>query len=296
MPYLLRSMLFIPAYNEKFLLKAPETDADAIVLDLEDACPLEKEAEGRELIRRILTNGVLKGRQVVIRINELGTESLHADLTLLDCPGILGLIPPKVSSAKDLKEFDRLVTEKEKEYGLVPNSISFIPLIETAGGVLHVNEIAGASVRNIAIGFGGEDFLDSVWGVHDEPPKAFDVPRAMVVMAARENGLLPIDTPYLDLKNEEGYRQEEQKSATMGFGGHFLLNPRQVPWANEVFSPTAEEIAQARRIVAAVAEVRQNGGSIAVLDGKMIGPPMHKRAEKVVALAELIEKNNRHGL
>lgn len=80
----------------------------------------------------------------------------------------------------------------------------------------------------------------------------------------------------------------------MGFAGDLLVNPRQVPWANEVFSPTAEEIAQARRIVAAVAEVREAGGSIAVLDGKMIGPPMRKRAEKVVALAELIEKNNRN--
>ena len=292
MSYLLRSMLFIPAYNEKFMSKAPETDADAIVLDMEDACPLEKEPEGRALIRKSLTDGTLKGRQVVIRINELGTESLNADLTLLDCPGILGLILPKTSSMNDLAEFDRLVTEKEKEYGLKQNTIKFIPLIETAGGVMHVDEIARSSSRIIAIGFGGEDFLDTVWGVHDDPPTAFDVPRAMVVMAARENGLLPIDTPYLNFKDEEGYRQEESKSAKMGFAGHFLLNPRQVPWANEVFSPSPEEIAHARRVVAAVAEVREAGGSIAVLDGKMIGPPMRKRAEKVVALADLIEKKH----
>lgn len=292
MSYLLRSMLFIPAYNEKFMSKAPNTKADAIILDMEDACPPEKEAEGRALIRKVLNSGALAGRQIFIRINELGTESLRADLSLLECPGILGLILSKTSSLEDLREFDRLVTEREREYGLAQNSIKFIPLIETAGGVLHVNEIAGGCVRNIALGFGGEDYLDSVWGVHDEPPVAFDVPRAMIVMAARENGLLPIDTPYLDLKNEEGYRQEEGRAAKMGFAGHYLLTPAQVSWANEVFSPTEEEIAHARRVVAAVEEVKLVGGSIAVLDGKMIGPPMRKRAEKVVALADLIDRQH----
>jgi len=294
MSYLFRSMLYVPAYNEKFISKAIDCEADAIIFDLEDSCPLEKEQEGRELIRKYLQSGAFAGRQLLIRINELGTESLVKDLDLLQDPGILGLMPPKVSSAEEMREFDRLVSLKEEEFGLKKGSIKFTPLIETAGAVVNLDEIAQASERIIALTFGGEDYLDSVWGVHTEPPTAFDVPRAIVVQVARKHGMLPIDTPYLDLKNEEGFRKEEGVSAAMGFAGDLLVNPRQVPWANEVFSPTAEEIAQARRIVAAVAEVREAGGSIAVLDGKMIGPPMRKRAEKVVALAELIEKNNRN--
>ena len=188
-----------------------------------------------------------------------------------------------------MREIDRLVSKKEEEYGLVKNSIKFTVLVETAGAVVNLDQIAQASERIIALAFGGEDYLDSVWGVHTEPPVAFDIPRAVVVQVARKHGLLPIDTPYLDLKNEEGFRKEEGISAAMGFAGDLLVNPRQVPWANEVFSPSEEEIARARRIVAAVAEVRQTGGSIAVLDGKMIGPPMRKRAEKVAALADQIE-------
>lgn len=292
MSYLFRSMLYVPAYNEKFISKSAECEADAIIFDLEDSCPLEKEEEGRELIRKYLESGVFSGRQLLIRINELGTESLSKDLELLQYPGLLGLMPPKVSSAEEMREFDRLVTDKEAEYGLEKGSIKFTPLVETSGAVVNLDEIAQASERIIALTFGGEDYLDSVWGVHTEPPTAFDVPRAIVVQVARKHGLLPIDTPYLDLKNEEGFRKEEGISAAMGFAGDLLVNPRQVPWANEVFSPSAEEIAHARRVVAAAAEAKQAGGSIAVLDGKMIGPPMRKRAEKVVALADLIEKKH----
>lgn len=292
MSYLFRSMLYVPAYNEKFISKSAECEADAIIFDLEDSCPLEKEEEGRELIRKYLESGVFSGRQLLIRINELGTESLLKDLELLQYPGLLGLMPPKVSSAEEMREFDRLVTDKEAEYGLEKGSIKFTPLVETSGAVVNLDEIAQASERIIALTFGGEDYLDSVWGVHTEPPTAFDVPRAIVVQVARKHGLLPIDTPYLDLKNEEGFRREEGISAAMGFAGDLLVNPRQVPWANEVFSPSAEEIAHARRVVAAAAEAKQAGGSIAVLDGKMIGPPMRKRAEKVVALADLIEKKH----
>jgi len=290
MSYLLRSMLYVPAYNEKFIAKAAESEADAIIFDLEDSCPLEKEEEGRTLVSQYLRSGSFKGRQILIRVNELGTRSLKKDLELLWNPGILGLMPPKVSSAAEMREFDRLTTEKEAEYGLEPGSIKFTPLIETAGAIVNLDAIAQASKRIIALTFGGEDYLDSVWGVHSEPPTAFDVPRALIVHVARKNGMLPIDTPYLDLKNEEGFRREEGISAKMGFAGDLLVNPRQIQWANEVFSPSAEEIVQARRIVEAAAEVAKTDGSIVVLDGKMIGPPMRKRAEKVVALAALIEK------
>ncbi len=296
MSYLFRSMLYVPSYNEKFITKAIESEADAIILDLEDSCPMEKEAEGRENIRKYLKSGLLDGRQVLLRINELGTDSLQKDLDLLECRGIMGLMPPKVSSVEEMLEFDRLVSEKEEEFGLKKGSVKFTPLVETAGAVVNLDAIAQASDRIIALTFGGEDYLDSVWGVHSEPPVAFDVPRAVIVQVARKNGLLPIDTPYLDLKNEEGYRKEESISANIGFAGDLLVNPRQIPWANEVFSPSREEIVHARRVVAAVEETLKTGGSIAVLDGKMIGPPMRKRAEKVVALAKLIEEKTGYAL
>ena len=296
MSYLFRSMLYVPSYNEKFIVKAVESEADAIIFDFEDSCPLEMEEEGRELVRRYLENGALTGKQVLFRVNELGTESLNRDLELLNCPDVLGIMPPKVSSIEEMQEFDRLVSEKECQYGLERGAVKFTPLVETAGAVVNLDAIAQSCDRIIALTFGGEDYLDSTWGVHTEPPVAFDVPRSIVVQVARKNNILPIDTPYLDLKNEEGFRREETISANMGFAGDLLVNPRQIPWANEVFSPTAEEVAHARRVVAAVEEVRKSGGSIAVLDGKMIGPPMRKRAEKIVMLANLIKEKTGHVL
>lgn len=294
MNYLLRSMLYVPAYNSKFITKAIESDADAIIFDFEDSCPLEKEEEGRENVRRVLESGALNGRQVFLRVNELGTTSLMKDLELLQCCGILGIMPPKVNNADDMRAFDKLVSEKETQYNLKSGSIKFTPLIETAGAIVNLDEIAMSSDRIIALTFGGEDYLDSIWGVHTEPPVAFDVPRALLVQVARKHGILPIDTPYLDLQNEAGYRHEEGISASMGFAGNLLVNPRQIPWANEVFSPSEDEVVYARRVVEAVRETLKSGGSIAVLDGKMIGPPMRKRAEKVVALANLIEEFKNH--
>ena len=291
MSYLFRSMLYVPSYNEKYISKAIESEADAIIFDFEDACPPEKEEEGRSLVRRYLAGGRLKDRQVLMRVNELGTESLKKDLELLSCPGVLGIMPPKVSTPEEMREFDRLVTEKECEYGLTPGSLKFTPLVETAGAVIRLEAITEASDRIIALTFGGEDFIDSTWGAQAAHSAAFAAPRAMIVMVARAHDILPIDTPYLDIKNEEGFRKEESISAAMGFAGDLLVNPRQIPWANDVFAPSLEEIQHARRVVAAFEEAKKNGGTIGVLDGIMIGPPLRKRAEKVVQLAELIEKH-----
>ena len=294
MNYLFRSMLYVPSYNEKYIIKAAECEADAIILDLEDSCPIEKKEEGRALIRKYLCGNYFIDKQILIRVNELGTESLKKDLELLQYPGILGIMPPKVNEVEEMREFDRLVSEKEEEYGLMVNSIKFTPLIETAGAFVNMDEIVQASQRIIALTFGGEDYLDSIWGVHSEPPTVFDVPRALIVQVARKNNILPIDTPYLDLKNGAGFRREEEKSARMGFAGDLLVSPKQIPWANEVFSPSQEEIIHARRVVAAVEEKEKTGGSIVVLDDKMIGPPMRKRVEKVVMLADLIEERKKN--
>jgi len=133
-----------------------------------------------------------------------------------------------------------------------------------------------------------EDFLDSVGGEHLELPQAFDVPRSMVVMAARMNGILPIDTPYPDLENREGFIAEERKARASGFAGVLLVTPNQIPWTHICFSPSKEEIEYAEAVINAVNEAKNAGRSVAKLNGKMIGPPMQKRAEKVIALHKLI--------
>lgn len=289
MKYLLRSMLFVPAYSEKFIDKAIDCDADAIIFDMEDSVPPTKRVDARQILSGYLEKKTFSGRQLFIRVNELDTEDLEEDLKVIQDGQILGIVAPKIRNTEDIDAFVKKMEECEARCGLEAGTLKILPLIETADAVLNVQSIAGSNERVIALLFGGEDFLDSIWGRHDYPPKAFDVPRAMVAMAARMHGILPIDTPYLDLKNEEGFKQEERESCSLGYAGILLVNPRQIPWAHECFTPSEEEIAEARAIMEAVENAKITGGSIATLNGKMIGPPMRKRAQKVVQIADLIK-------
>lgn len=293
MKYLLRSMLFVPAYNEKFLKKAVNCEADAIIFDMEDSVPKGKRPEAREILNKYLQMGVFHGKQLFLRVNKLGTDDLPEDLKLIKDNQINGIVIPKITDVGNIKAFEALLDFVENREGLEKGSLKILPLIENAQAVINVDSIARGSDRNIALLFGGEDYLDSVSGSNDCPRRAFEMPRTMIVMAARTHGLLPVDTPYLDLKNEEGFREEETASAAMGFAGCLIVNPIQLPWCNQIFTPSKEEIQRAKDMIEEVNKIQAAGGSVAVLNGKMIGPPMLKRALKVMALVELIkEKEN----
>lgn len=294
MNYLLRSMLFVPAYKEKFLEKASCCDADAIIFDLEDSVPEGKRKEARQVLKGCLDKGIFDGRQLFIRVNRLGSEDLSEDLKLIKGSQIMGIVVPKISGAADIAGFAELLEECERREGMNFGCLKLLPLIENARAVMNVQEIAGCSERIIALLFGGEDYLDSIWGKHGEPPKAFEVPRAMIVMAARMYGLLPIDTPYLDLKNEKGFLEEEGEACSLGFAGALLVNPIQIPWANQCFSPSQAEREHASEVMDALEAMYRAGESVAMLNGQMIGPPMIKRACKVLELDRMIrEKEER---
>lgn len=288
MNYLLRSMLFVPAYKEKFLDKASGCDADAIIFDLEDSVPEGKRREARQVLKECLEKGTFDGRQLFIRVNRLESEDLDEDLKLIKGKQIMGIVVPKICGAEDIARFAGLLENCERREGLDSGSLKLLPLIENARAVMNVQEIAGCNERIIALLFGGEDYLDSIWGKHEEPPKAFEIPRAMIVMAARMYGLLPIDTPYLDLKNEKGFLEEEGEARSLGFAGALLVNPVQIPWANKCFSPSQAETEHALKVMNAVEAMREAGESIAMLNGQMIGPPMIKRAHKILELDKMI--------
>ena len=295
MKYLLRSMLFVPSYNEKFLDKAINCEADAIIFDMEDAVPKRKRPEARETLKKYLEKGIFRGRQLFIRVNMLGTDDLPEDLKLIKDDQIMGIVVPKITDAGNIKAYEALLDFVENREGLEKGSLKILPLIENAQAVINADSIASASNRNIALLFGGEDYLDSVSGMNDCPRRAFEMPRTIIVMAARTHGLLPVDTPYLDLKNEEGFMEEEKASAAMGFAGCLIVNPVQLPWCNRIFTPSKKEIQYAKDMIEEVKRIQEEGGSVAVLNGKMIGPPMLKRALKVIALVDLIEEFRSNG-
>lgn len=288
--YLLRSMLFVPAYKERYIYKALTSNTDAIILDLEDSIPNNEKKVARNNIKIGLENGDFKDSQVFVRLNSLESEQLFEDLKYVIHPDIKGFMLSKIYTADDIIFYDNLITQLEKENGIPAEHFKFTPLIETTEAVMDVYNIAKSTKRNIAITFGGEDYLNDLEGLHGEPPRAFEYPRAMIALAARAAGILPIDTPYLSVKDFDGFSVEEKISKELGFAGCLLIHPEQIDYANSCFSPTEEQIKKSKEIVDAIELSKKKGLAVAMLGNKMIGPPMQKKAKKVLETVRLIQK------
>ena len=284
----LRSMLFVPAYNKKFLDSALRKNADALILDLEDSVPEVYKADAREILREYLKKEEFQNRVIFIRLNPIESGLLLEDLEVSMNTNVNGFVLSKIYTNEDIQYYDNLISKYEENHEIKKGHFKFLPLIETTSAVLDVYNIAKTSDRIIGLAFGGEDFLNDLHGIHGEPPRTFDYPRAKIALAARSAGVLPIDTPYLDLHDDDGFIKEESVSFEMGFAGCMLIHPSQIGLANSCFMPCEEEVEKSRRIFAAIREAEKKGSGVAMLDGKMIGPPMRKRAEKVLELIKLV--------
>ena len=240
--WLLRSVLFVPAYRKSFLDNGLKANADALVLDLEDAVPFEFKSEARLNISKYLSEDRFKNNKTFVRLNSLDSKLLFQDLTHLINVDIDGFMLTKVSSPDDITYYDKLMTQLESENHIKQGHFKFITLIETNSAIMDAYRIAKASSRNIALAFGGEDFLDDLHGVHGEPAHSFIYPRAAIAIAARAAGILPIDTPYLRLNDLKGFIEEERKSFELGYAGCLLIHPKQVTDCNNCFSPSMEEV------------------------------------------------------
>jgi len=293
--YLLRSPMFVPAFNRRYLDKAISSNADALILDVEDSVPQEHKQEAREILIDYFAQGNFKGRQVFIRINSLNTEDFAADLEALAFNDLSGYVPPKIRNAEELRRVDEAVGETERRYGFPQGKFVLAPLVENAEAIANINEIARASERLIALCFGGEDYLDSMSSVYTHLKTAFEYPRNRIAVAARSAGLLPIDTPYLEINDAEGFVAEEREAYKIGFAGCLLLNPKQIESARQAFSPSREEIEHAEGVIAAIEEARTRGTGMAVYEGVAIGPPMKKLAYKVLEQRDLIVQRSVDG-
>lgn len=289
----LRSMLFVPTYKESFIFHGIESGADAIILDLEDSVPHQFKSIARKNIKKFVDNGLFKNITTFVRINPIESKLVFEDFRYILHDDINGFMLTKINTADDMIYFDKLVSQLEAENGIDENYFLFAPLIETTSAVMDIYNIAKASKRTVALTFGGEDYLNDLEGLHGEPPLSFNYPRAVIALAARAAGVLPIDTPYLSLNDFAGFEREENISFEMGFAGCLLIHPKQIELANKCFTPKEEEVQRSREIVKAIECSKIEGSGVAMLGKKMIGPPMEKRARKVLEFMEIIkEKGN----
>ena len=277
----LRSFLFAPGNHPRRVEKALTLDADAVILDLEDAVAIAEKPATRQAVVAVYRrprNGLL-----YVRVNAADTEFCFGDLDAVVRPGLDGIILPKVESAATLQTIDWLLSNLERERGLPRGGIDLVPIVETAKGLREIDAIlcAGARVRHCA--FGAGDFtldLNMIWS-REEGELAYA--RARVVTASRAAGIeAPIDTVWVDLQDEEGLEASTRTALALGFQGKMCIHPDQIAVVNRVFSPSDPEISFAERVAAAFAKAEAEGSAAIQLDGKFIDYPIVYRAQRVL--------------
>ena len=312
-PRLNRSELAVPGSNPSMFEKAAASDVDVIFLDLEDAVAPDEKEQARKNIIAALNDIDWRGKTLSVRINGLDTHYMYRDVVdVIEQAGQnLDLIMiPKVGTASDVYALDMLVTQIEDAMKYT-KKIGFEMIIETALGMQNVHEIAAASPRNESLHFGVADYAASTkakttviggpnpnYHVLTDPDDAgqrdvhwgdmWHYAVARMVVAARANGLRPIDGPFGDFNDPDGYRAQANRSATLGCEGKWAIHPKQINLANEVFSPTEEETTKAQRILDAMAEAQKMGKGAVTLDGRLIDIASIKQAEVMVQKAKQI--------
>ncbi|MER8376729.1 CoA ester lyase [Mesorhizobium sp. M1406] len=280
-----RSLLFVPAHVPRFVEAAHERGADGIILDLEDSVPQDQKAEARRQLPESVAKVTRKGASVLVRVNR-GLRALGADLGAAVMAGVDALVLPKTDSAEWVSEIAYAVSELERERNLPLGRIRFLAQIETPGALQRLAAIASADPRMVAMALGPEDFSAAVGGAPE-----FDLlltPNLAVLFAARAAGLLPLG--FIGSIGEFSDTRKLREAATharrLGFAGALAIHPTQVAIFNEAFSPSAQEVAWARGVVATENDAVARGVSAFSLNGKMIDPPVVRRAHEILALAD----------
>jgi citrate lyase subunit beta/citryl-CoA lyase len=215
------------------------------------------------------------------------------DVYELTIPGVDGFTYPKARRGQDIYFFAKLLETIEYEKGLPVGSFKIIPLIETAAAVLNAQGICQASPRVIAIAFGCEDFITDLQGVHDKDESSLFAPRAMIAMAARANDVIPIDTVHINVHDLEDLEKNLIIAKNLGFEGMLVLHPKELALVHQYFSPSIEEVQQAKEMLRLAKDAEKEGKGVAVMNGKFIGPPMVLAAKKLLHRQSMIEEGNR---
>jgi len=302
-----RCQLFGPGSNTKLFAKMAASAADVINLDLEDSvAPSDKDAARANIIQAI-SEYDWGNKTLSVRINSLDTPYWYKDVVdLLEQAGerLDQIMIPKVGCAEDIYAVDALVTAIERAKGRT-KKINFEVIIESAAGIAHVEEIAAASPRLVAMSLGAADFAASmgmqttgIGGTQENyymlrgDQKYWSDPwhwaQAAIVAACRTHGVLPVDGPFGDFSDDEGYIAQAKRSATLGMVGKWAIHPKQIALANQVFTPSEEDVAEAREILAAMEQAKANGEGATVYKGRLVDIASIKQAEVIVAQAELI--------
>ncbi len=285
MKRLRRTMLFIPGNNPGMLQSAGVFGADSVILDLEDAVSLQEKDSARILVAKAIAQVDFGASEVVVRINPLNSPYGLLDIGHIAAVRPDALLIPKADAEQIRAAADALDT-LESSCHIENGAIKLIPLIESAYGLDTLQEVLRASSRNVAVLFGGEDFTADMGVRRTKAGEEIFYARNRVATACKAWGVDAVDTPFTDVEDMEGLKEDTLKARSLGFGGKAAINPRQVEVIHRCFAPEAREIDYALRIVEAMEEAERQGKGVFSLDGKMVDAPIISRASSTLELAK----------
>jgi malyl-CoA/(S)-citramalyl-CoA lyase len=316
-PRLQRSELAVPGTNPALFKKAAQSKADIVFLDCEDAVAPDDKEQARRNIIRGLNEVDWGGKTMMVRINGLDTHYMYRDVVDIveECPRLDMILIPKVGVAQDVYAVDMLVTQIESARKR-EKRIGFEVLIETALGMANVEAIAQSSTRLEAMSFGVADYAAStrarttvIGGVNKDSGVLTDkdaggnrqyywtdpwhAAQTRMMVACRAYGLRPIDGPFGDFNDPEGYIAAANRAAVLGFEGKWAIHPSQIELANQVYTPSAAEVSKARRIMEAMAQAAKEGRGAVSLDGRLIDIASIRMAQALIAKADAINRPGR---
>ncbi|HEQ4821830.1 TPA: citrate (pro-3S)-lyase subunit beta [Streptococcus pyogenes] len=284
MERLRRTMMFVPGANAAMLRDAPLFGADSVMFDLEDSVSLKEKDTSRALVHFALKTFDYSSVETVVRVN--GLDSCGAlDIEAVVLAGVNVIRLPKTETAQDIVDVEAVIERVERENGIEVGRTRMMTAIESAEGVLNARDISKASKRLIGIALGAEDYVTNMKTRRYPDGQELFFARSMILHAARAAGIAAIDTVYSDVNNTEGFQNEVRMIKQLGFDGKSVINPRQIPLVNEIYTPTKKEIDHAKQVIWAIREAESKGSGVISLNGKMVDKPIVERAERVIALA-----------
>ena len=288
-PPVWRSILYVPGNVPKFIDKAHERGADCVLVDLEDSVQPAQKPEARAMLPETMKKVARGGADVAVRINRPMRLAV-ADIEAAVRPGLSALFITKTESVQHLRLLDEVVTELENERGLPVGGIGFGAMIEHPRALTHIDDIAEHGPRVISMMLGGEDFALETGSVPGD--ETLELPKRMVAFAAQAHGvnMFGILGTVADYSDPEAYKKSAERARRFGFSGGTCIHPGLVAALNEAFTPKAEEVAYAKKLIEADKKAQAEGRGSFSVDGKMIDIPVIERARKLLARHEAIER------
>ncbi|MEK6962271.1 MAG: CoA ester lyase [Thermoproteota archaeon] len=287
MARLVRSLLFVPGNNSRFLEKAKTLPADIVCFDLEDSVPDNEKKNARQLIRETLKRRSEYTPDVYVRINSPSSGKTVDDLKEITVKGIDGIVIPKVNNVNELKKIEKTLSSLEKKRKLKP--IELMPSIESAEGVVNAYAIASSTKRVAALVFGVFDLLNDMGIEYTKQAEGAKYARSKIPLDAKAAGTYAIDAIWQDLKDVNGLREDCITGKNLGYSGKSIIHPDQIQVTHEIFYPNNTEIEWAEKVYKKYLEATKTGRGATVIEGKMIDEVHYKRAKALLQVAKRID-------